>query len=213
VHAWGDHAVRATLDAFEAILNAQPGTPPGTLVLEHVGLAHAGQRARAIALGIPVTVQHPLLYALAPALDQYWGRERITEIFPLREWLNEGAALSAGSDFPNGKYDPMASVWGMVTRQSPAGVLGPGHAITRYEAVRLHTADAARFAGEGHLRGTLALGKLADFAAYPTDPLSCPIDELRGLLPVLTVVGGHPRHDPHGLATRGGTPSRAGTLS
>ena len=39
-HVWGDHAVRATLDAFEAILADQPGTPPDTLVLEHAGLAH-----------------------------------------------------------------------------------------------------------------------------------------------------------------------------
>ncbi len=101
----------------------------------------------------------------------------------------------------------------MTTRQTPLGILGPGHAITRYEAVRLHTADAARFASEGHLRGTLALGKLADFAVYPADPLSCPIDELRGLLPIFTVVGGHARHDPHGLVTRGGTPPKAETLS
>jgi predicted amidohydrolase YtcJ len=199
VHAWGDHAVHATLDAFEAILHDQPDTAPGTLVLEHAGLARPQQRARAVALGIPVTVQYPLLYGLSPALVEYWGRERTADIFPLREWLGEGAVLSAGSDYPNGKYDAMASVWGMTTRQSPVGVLGPGHAITRYEAARLHTADAARFAGDEQIRGTLALGMLADFAAYRADPLTCPIDELRGLRPVLTVVGGRPRHDPHGL--------------
>ena len=205
VHAWGDHAVHATLDAFEAILHDQPDTAPGTLVLEHAGLARPEQRARAVALGIPVTVQYPLLYGLSPALVEYWGRERTADIFPLREWLDEAAVLSAGSDYPNGKYDAMASVWGMTTRQSPVGVLGPGHAITRYEAVRLHTADAARFAGDEQIRGTLALGMLADFAAYRADPLTCPIDELRGLRPVLTVVGGRPRHDPHGLVA-GGTP-------
>jgi len=205
VHAWGDHAVRATLDAFEAILADQPGTAPGTLVLEHAGLARPDQRARAIALGIPVTVQYPLLYGLSPALVEYWGRERAEQIFPLREWLDEGAVLSGGSDFPNGKYDPMAAIWGMTTRQSPVGPLGPGHAITRYEAARLHTADAARFAGDEQIRGTLAPGKLADFAAYPADPLSCPVDELRGLQPALTVVGGFPCHDPHGLTTRGDT--------
>ena len=210
VHAWGDWAVRATLDAFEAILADQPGTPPGTLVLEHAGLAHADQRARAIRLGIPVTVQYPLLSGLSPALVEYWGRERTADIFPLREWLDEGAVLSAGSDYPKpAPYDPMAAVWGMTTRQSPVGLLGPGHAITRYEAVRLHTADAARFVGDGQIRGTLAPGKLADFAAYPADPFTCPDDELAGLLPVLTVVGGRPRHDPRGLATPGGTPPGA----
>ena len=125
---------------------------------------------------------------------------RTADIFPLREWLDEGAVLSAGSDYPKpAPYDPMPAVWGMTTRQSPVGVLGPGHAITRYEAVRLHTADAARFVGDGPVRGILAPGKLADFAAYPADPFTCPDDELAGLLPVLTVVGGRPRHDPRGL--------------
>jgi predicted amidohydrolase YtcJ len=100
----------------------------------------------------------------------------------------------------------MPAVWGMTTRKSPVGVLGPGHAITRYEAVRLHTADAARFVGDGHVRGTLAPGKLADFAAYAADPFTCTADELAGLEPVLTVVGGRPRHDPGGLAARSNTP-------
>ena len=207
VHAWGDRAVRATLDAFEAILADQPGTSPGTLVLEHAGLARPDQRARAIRLGIPVTVQYPLLSGLSPALVESWGQERTAEIFPLREWLDEGAVLSAGSDYPKpAPYDPMPAVWGMTTRQSPVGVLGPGHAITRYEAVRLHTVDGARFVGDGQVRGTLSPGKLADFAAYPADPLTCTADVLAGLLPVLTVVGGRPRHDPNGLATPGGAP-------
>jgi predicted amidohydrolase YtcJ len=199
VHAWGDRAVRTTLDAFEAVLEAEPGTAPGSLVLEHAGLARPDQRARAIRLGIPVTVQHPLLYGLAAALAECWGRARTEDIFPLREWLDEGAFLSAGSDYPNGKYDAMGSMWGMATRQSPIGVLGPRHAISRYEAARLHTADAARFVGDGDIRGTLAPGMLADFAAYRADPLTCPVDQLPDLLPALAVIGGRARHDPDGL--------------
>ena len=214
VHAWGDRAVRATLDAFEAILADQPGTPPGTLVLEHAGLARPEQRARAVRLGIPVTVQYPLLSGLSPALVEYWGRERTADIFPLREWLDEGAALSAGSDYPKpGKYDPMLAVWGMTTRQSPVGVLGPGHAITPYEAVRLYTAGAARFVGDGEVRGILGPGRFADFAAYPADPLSCPVDELAGLEPVLTVIGGRTRYDPRGLTPGGDTLPGAGAPS
>jgi hypothetical protein len=41
----GDHAVRAALDAFEAILNDQPGTAPGTLVLEVCGILAPGKLA------------------------------------------------------------------------------------------------------------------------------------------------------------------------
>lgn len=73
-----------------------------------------------------------------------------------------------------------------------------------YEAARLHTAGAARLTGDAKIRGTLAPGKLADFTGWPTDPLSCPVEELAGLLPVLTVVGGRVRHHVHGLTVRGG---------
>ena len=99
----------------------------------------------------------------------------------------------------------------MATRQSPLGVLGVAtpSPVTKRSACTPPTRPG--FAGDGEVRGTLAPGKLADFAVYPANPLSCPIDELRGLLPVLTVVGGHARHDPGGQATRGGTPIRANT--
>jgi predicted amidohydrolase YtcJ len=49
----------------------------------------------------------------------------------------------------------MASVWGMVTRQTRAGVLGPEHAIDVATAIRLYTADAARLIGESDRLGTL----------------------------------------------------------
>jgi predicted amidohydrolase YtcJ len=75
----------------------------------------------------------------------------------------------------------------------------------------LRTADAARFVGDGHVRGTLAPGKLADFAAYTADPFTCTADELAGLEPALTVVGGRPRHDPGGLAGGINTPGAGPT--
>ena len=64
-HAYGDRAVRVLLDIYEQVLNRNPGLPAGTLVMEHGGLAGARQRARAVALGIPVTIQQPLLHDTA----------------------------------------------------------------------------------------------------------------------------------------------------
>jgi len=93
----------------------------------------------------------------------------------------------------------MASLAGMVTRDTRAGVLGAPHAITRQEAARLHTAGAARLLGEQHLRGMLAPGMLADLVAYTADPFTAPIGTVAGLLPELTIVGGRPVHDTHQL--------------
>src|SRR4029077_16000279 len=102
---------------------------PGTLVMEHGGLAGPEQRARAVALGIPVTIQQPLLHDTAEVETEFWGPERVARLFPAREWLDAGALIAGGSDFPVGQFGAMRSVWGMITRQSVIGVQGPEHAI------------------------------------------------------------------------------------
>ena len=190
VHAWGDRAVRVLLDVYERVQTEVPGLPPGSLVLEHAGLARPEQRARAIRMHIPVTVQHPLLYDLAFGLIEAWGKERTADVFPVHEWLAEGALVGAGSDYPVGGYDAMSSVWGMVTRQTRAGVLGPKHAVDAPTAIRLYTSDAARLMGEADRLGSLQAGLLADLVAYRGDPMTLPTNELDGLRPVFTVVGG-----------------------
>jgi predicted amidohydrolase YtcJ len=190
VHAWGDRAVQTLLDVYERVIKDVPSAPKGALVLEHGGLSPPKERARAVKMGIPVTVQHPLLHDLAFGLIQGWGTKRTADVFPIREWLQEGALVGAGSDYPVGEYDAMASVWGMVTRQTRAGVLGPEHAIDVATAVRLYTADAARLIGESDRLGTLEAGKLADLVAYRRDPMSIPVDELPSLQPAFTMVGG-----------------------
>ncbi|MER8187588.1 amidohydrolase [Kitasatospora sp. NPDC094015] len=203
VHAWGDRGLRVLLDVYERVLARHPGLPTGTLVIEHGGLAGAEQRARAIRLGIPVTVQHPLLHDAAAPQIRAWGEERVRQLFPLRAWLDEGALIAAGSDFPVGPYGAMVSVWGMTTRRTAAGVQGPEHAIDRAEAVALHTTAAVRLLGEEGRRGVLAPGALADLTVWPESPFDCPEDRLAALLPVLTVLGGRAVHDPAGLAGGG----------
>ena len=190
VHAWGDRAVRVLLDIYEGVRAEVPDLPPGSLVLEHGGLASPVQRARAIRMRVPVTVQHPLLYDLAFGLIEAWGKERTANVFPVREWVAEGALVGAGSDYPVGSYDAISSVWGMVTRLTRAGVLGPEHAIDARTAVRLYTSDAARLIGEADRLGSLQPGFLADLVAYRGDPMTIPTNELRGVHPAFTVVGG-----------------------
>ena len=139
-HAIGDRAVRTLLDVYEQVITENPGLKPGTLVLEHGFLADATQRARAIRLGIPVTIQHPLLYTLGTVLLEGWGEERTREIMPVRAWLEEGASVSAGTDHPVSSFNPLLSIWGMVTRDTlKAGIQGPEYAIDQYTAVQLYT--------------------------------------------------------------------------
>jgi predicted amidohydrolase YtcJ len=207
-HAIGDRAVRVLLDVYEHVLTGNPATPPGRLAIEHAFLANAEQRARAIRLGVAVTVQHPLLYALADSLDHFWGPARTREIMPVRAWLDEGGDLSAGSDYPIGSCAPLETVWGMVTRQTAArGVQGLEQSVDRETAMRLAISGTARLLDESDRCGTLEPGKYADLVAFDADPMTCPIDELRTLRPVFTIVGGRVVTRPSGespdqIATR-----------
>jgi len=195
-HAYGDRAVRVLLDVYERVLRNNPGLPEGMLVMEHGGLAGPEQRARAVRMGIPVTIQQPLAHDTAHVEQGFWGPERVAALFPARGWLDDGALLTAGSDFPVGRFGAMRSVWGMTTRQTVIGVQGPEQAITYDEAVALHTANAARLLREEHLRGSLTPGRLADLTVWDQDPAHAPSDVLRDLNPTHTILGGSLVHGP-----------------
>jgi predicted amidohydrolase YtcJ len=190
-HAFGDRAVAVLLDAIGAV-RQRVGRPEVALVAEHGGLI--GDRiGQARALGVPVTVQQPLLDGLAHALIAEWGPERPADLFPMRELLDAGVAISAGTDHPIGPLDPLRAIHGMITRQTPAGVLGPGHAISRDEAFRIYTTAGAALLGSHG--GRLSRGAPADLVAYPADPMTCEPAQLLSLVPAFTVLDGRVTHE------------------
>jgi predicted amidohydrolase YtcJ len=199
-HAVGDRAVRRVLDAYERVAARHPDLPPGTLVIEHAFLADAQARARAVRLGIGITVQHPLLYSLGGNLVRYWGADRTSQVMPVRAWVDEGALIAAGSDCNVSFFDPLLSIWGLVTRGTrTVGVQGPQSRVDTYTAIWLYTAAGGRLLREDDSVGILAPGAFADIVGFRADLLDCPVDDLPSQQPALTVVGGRAVHDPDGL--------------
>jgi predicted amidohydrolase YtcJ len=198
-HAVGDCAVRRVLDAYEQVALRHPGLPQGTLVIEHAFLADAQARARAVRLGVGITVQHPLLYSLGGNLVRYWGPERASQVMPVRAWVDEGALIAAGSDCNVSFFDPLLSVWGLVTRGTrTVGVQGPRYRLDTYTAIRLYTEAGGRLLREDRV-GILAPGAFGDVVGFRGDLLDCAVDDLPSQQPALTLVGGRPVYDPEGL--------------
>jgi predicted amidohydrolase YtcJ len=200
-HAAGDRAVRTVLDVYEAVAAEVEGPgplPPWTLVIEHALLSDPVQRERAVRGGFGVTVQHSLLWNMGSEMLQAWGPERTRQVNPLDEWLASGASLAAGTDIAR-PFNPMLNVWGMATRGTKAaGIQGPEHAIPVATALELYTMGTARLNHDQDRLGSITPGKLADLVAYPADPLTADLDDLPGLTPAFTLVGGRVVHDPDG---------------
>jgi predicted amidohydrolase YtcJ len=188
-HAFGDRAVGVLLDAIGLVIEREGPLEPDLLVVEHGGLIRPDQIARATALGVHITAQQALVAGLAEPFVEAFGRQRAGDLMPLRELLDAGVRVSAGTDHPIGPVDPLAGVHGMTTRATPFGVLGAEHAISRAEALRLYTVAGAEFLGQ-YAGSPLRRGAPADFVAYRADPLTCPVDDLLTLRPALTAVDG-----------------------
>jgi hypothetical protein len=199
-HAVGDCAVRRVLDAYERVAARHPGLPPGTLVIEHAFLADAQTRARAVRLGVGITVQHPLLYSLGGNLVRYWGEDRASQVMPVRAWVDEGALIAAGSDCNVSFFNPLLSIWGLVTRGTrTVGVQGPESRVDTYTAIGLYTSAGGRLLREDDSVGILAPGAFADIVGFRGDLMDTQVDDLPTREPALTVVGGRAVHDPDGL--------------
>ena len=89
-----------------------------------------------------------------------------------------------------------------MSRAKPSATASKGslYAIDVATTIALYTEARAALGREGELRGTLAPGHLADLVAFPSNPFTCAVDDLR-LRPVLTIVGGRVVH-PRGHAVR-----------
>ena len=84
----------------------------------------------------------------------------------------------------------------MVTRRSAEGkVYGASQRITAAEALRIWTLGGAHATFEENHKGSIAVGKLADFVVLAADPLTVPPESIKDIVIELTVVGGRVVYD------------------
>ena len=97
-----------------------------------------------------------------------------------------------GSLRANNFYDPWLAMWVAMTRQAKwlDQPLHPEQAINRVEVIRFYTINNAYLLLAERERGSLEVGKLADFIVLEDDILTCPIDRVKDIKVSRTYVGG-----------------------
>jgi predicted amidohydrolase YtcJ len=175
IHAIGDRAVRAALDALEPTAGRTPLMPR----LEHVQLLHPDDRGRFAKGGIAASVQPVHLRADAAAARRLWGDRAERNGYTWRTLVDSGAVVAFGTDAPVEPIDPWPGLAMAVTRMDPswpAGTLpfGPDEALTLERALRAVCVAPPVTAGERD-RGRLVVGQRADLAVIPIEALIEPV--------------------------------------
>ena len=197
-HVTGDAGVEVVLDAIEAAQKEHPSTDRRHTLL-HAYFVNPETAARAARLGVLVDTQPAWYYKDADALSDALGRERLAHFVGLATWRKAGVQVAINTDHmfgldPNeamNPFNPLLTLYTATTRRTESGrVVGESEAVSREDALRMITRDAARFSFDEKNRGSIEAGKLADFAVLDDHLLTCPAERLKTIRPDLTAVAG-----------------------
>ena len=192
IHAVGDAAVDAVLDAYEAA-DRERSIRDRRFVVIHGSLMQRDQMARARELGVRVDAQSAFLWDKAAAIARHMGKSTADRAIPMRSLIDRMGLdlLGQGTDYPINPLSPFINISVMTTRRDVTGTAyGPDEAITREEAIRLYTSAAARYSFSEGRTGSIEPGKLADLVVLSADILSIPDEELKAIRALRTIVGG-----------------------
>ncbi|MGH9703735.1 MAG: amidohydrolase [Candidatus Acidiferrales bacterium] len=191
VHVVGDAAVDMVLNAFEAADKDDP-IAGKRWALEHGYILHPEQMDKLKQLGIIMHMQSWHLYNLRRNFLQNYGPEYAAMSHPYRELINRGIPILGGTDWYLEPNDNFKWMWVEITRKTIDGeVVGLDQALTRQESLRFHTIWAAYSTFEENVKGSLEPGKFADLVVLSADYLKVPVDQIKEIRPVLTMVGGN----------------------
>lgn len=195
-HAIGDRANREILDRYELAMNALGGKAEDhRFRIEHAQHLHPDDIPRFAELGVI-----PAMQAVHMSSDRPWaidrlGEKRIKEgAYMWQDLLQSGIPIVNGTDVPVEPINPIASFYASISRKTLKGLPEEGYEpeqkMTRTQALRSYTLDAAYGAFEEDIKGSIEVGKLADFTIYNQDLMTVPENQVLDTKVVMTIFDG-----------------------
>ncbi|MFJ3258020.1 amidohydrolase [Streptomyces sp. NPDC086771] len=199
VHATGDRGIRTVLDAVERA-RAVNGARDARHQVVHVECLDPDDTPRFAALGVIACMQprHSAPEVAGPGKDwaENVGAGRWHKAWPLRSLHEAGAVLALSSDWNVAEMDPMVGIHTAVTRRP----LGGGAPWMPQETISVETAVHGYTMGSAYAnfledeRGSLTVGKAADFVVLSRDILRAAPEDIPGTVAETVVVGGVVEH-------------------
>jgi hypothetical protein len=195
MHAAGDAAVRAGLDAIEAARTAN-GFSGRLHDVAHNSFVTMDDIRRARGIGATFEMSPYIWYPnpIIPDIVKAVGEERMRRWIPVKDAIDAGALVVPGSDWPVVPgVNPWVGIETLVTRQAPGGigaVLGEAEKISLEQAVAMFTVNAARHLGNRHRTGAIETGMLADLVVIDRNIFSIPVTDIHNTRVMMTFIEG-----------------------
>ena len=190
-HAIGDAANRAAIDAYGDVLK---GPNDHRFRVEHAQVVAPEDFAKFKQFSVIASMQATHATSDMPWAETRLGPERVKGAYAWQTFMKLGVRVTDGSDFPVESPNPLWGLYAAITRQDktgqPAGGWFPNQRMTREQALRSWTVEGAYAAFEENKKGSLEVGKMADFIMLSGDVMTMPEIEIWKTRVTMTVVGG-----------------------
>lgn len=192
LHAIGDAAIRAGIDAIEKAVGQDPREHRHRLI--HAQITDPYLIGRMAALGILADIQPAFVSSDWGMVESRIGKERAMTSYGWKSMLEAGISVAAGTDAPVENLNPLFGVYAAVTRKDLDGMPKDGwlnsQKLSVYEILELYTKGGAYATFEERDKGTLCEGMLADMAILSDDPFEVEPDGIKDIEVLSTVMGG-----------------------
>ena len=193
VHAIGDSAIHSLLNVYEQII-IENGVKDRRLRIEHAQHIAPLDLQRFAELDIIASMQPYHAIDDGRWAEELIGAERIKTTYAFKSLLDANTIIAFGSDWPVAPAEPLQGIYAAVTRQTldgknPDGWV-PEQKITVKQALIAYTKNAAYAAHEEAIKGTLEVGKLADFVVFSEDLMKIDPVAIKEVKVLETYMGG-----------------------
>ncbi len=195
-HAIGDRANREILDRYEMAFKALPESAlDHRFRIEHAQHLHPDDIPRFAELQVIPSMQAVHMSSDRPWAIKRLGAKRIKEgAYMWQTLLQSGVPIVNGTDVPVEPINPIANFYASVSRKTlkgmPEGGYEPEQKMTRAQALKSYTLDAAYGAFEEDIKGSITIGKLADFTVYDQNIMTVTEDKILDTKVVMTIFDG-----------------------
>ena len=197
-HAIGDRGNRFILDQYEKAMNAVPRAEwkiqKPRWRIEHSQIVNPADIPRFAKLGVIPSMQASHAIGDLHFAPSRLGINRLAGAYAWQSFIKSGSIVPGGSDAPVERGEPMIEFYAAVARKDMKGFSGEGwhpeEAVTREQALKMFTVWPAYAAFEEALRGSIEIGKLADFTVLSADIMKIPEMEILKTRCMMTVIGG-----------------------